>query len=237
MMGASAGMDPVAHGDRRMQIDRRLSTATLAVAFAITVAACGGSSTPAATSGTGTDATTAPAATEAAPTEAPVATAETTTSEAGGPDVSFAPGQAADLEGMIPDEANGITFVKSSFDGSTLGAAGLPMDAGELQPLLEKYGKSVNDVRVAMATPKDATAGTTTLVMAMQIEGVPAEELLTVVDSSSAGDLKDATVGGKSIRTGGQSPFTVSVYIKDDVLFYILFADDKTLEAVVSKLP
>lgn len=201
-------------------MDRRLLA--LITGTVLAVAACGGSSTP----------TTAPVATSGpVDSAAPVASGETN------PDVSLQPGAAGDLEGKLPSEANGITFQKTSFDGSSLSGAPVPYDLGEMEGILKANGKSVSDVRFAIASPKDAAAGATTTMMAIQVKGMDASKLLPLLDSSGTDNSKETTIAGKAVRTGGQAPLGFVLYVKDDVLYYILFADDATTEAILSQLP
>ncbi|HEU0243468.1 MAG TPA: hypothetical protein VFQ75_06140 [Candidatus Limnocylindrales bacterium] len=212
-------------------MNRQLSV--LLAGTALALVACGGSASSTATPA----ATAAPTVTQA-PASVAAESGAPASAAAGGPDVSLQPGAAADLEAMLPSEANGITFKKSSFDGSSLGLAGVPINAGELQPLLEANGKTVNDVRFALATPTTTGSGPAAIVMAIQVKGVDAEKLLPVLDSSgSLGDLKETTIAGKSVRTGGTPPFGAAIYLKDDVLFYVLFADQPTTESIISQLP
>jgi hypothetical protein len=209
-------------------MNRRLIV--LLAGAALAVAACGGTATS-----SGAPAATA---TQAPASGAPIESQAPASADTGGPDVSLQPGAAGDLEAKLPSEANGITFQKSSFDGASLGLAGVPIDAGELQPLLEANGKTVNDVRFALATPTAAGSGPAAIVMAFQIKGVDAEKLLPILGASAGtGDLKETTIAGKSVRTGGAPPFGSAVYLKDDVLFYVLFADEPTTEAIISQLP
>ena len=217
---------------------RRLAVTAASLALAFAAAACGSSTastTPASAAASPAAESVAPAESEATESQA-AESAEP--SEAGGPAVSFVAGAAADLEAKLPSDANGIAFSKASFDGASLGAAGVPLDSSQLDPILKATGKSVQDLAVAIATPKDTSSGATTMMMALQLRGVPAEQLLPLLDSTGqTGGLKDATIGGKSVKTGGQSPFTVTMYMKDDVLYYILFADTATAESIVSQLP
>ena len=100
-----------------MTIDRRVLAGTLATL--LLVAACGGSASPAPTAEPG--ATQAPAATEA-PTPTPAAetpAAETPAAvETEGP--TLIPGAVAELESMLPTEVNGVTFIRTSFDGQSI---------------------------------------------------------------------------------------------------------------------
>jgi hypothetical protein len=208
-----------------------------AIGLSLVLAACGGSST--ASSGTG--ATTAPATAAPVATEAPVATdapaateAPAATDDGGG---GLPDGATNDLANLLPETVNGVAYQRAGFDGDQLGAYGAMagIDMGELEPVLQQYGKTVNDLNVAVATP----AGSTELggmIMAMQLEGVPAAELMGATGMASS-DMTKSTVGGKEVYTAGGGGFGVVVYPKDDVLFMLLLTDAATSEAILSALP
>jgi hypothetical protein len=223
-----------------MSIDRRLIAGALGLALALS--ACGGSGTGASSA----PATAAPtqAATAAAPTEAP-ASAEPTdqpTDEptdqpaSSGYEPSLAPGAASDLENMLPDEAGGVKFQKTSFDGASLGLAGAGIDTAELGPILKANGKTISDVRFAIAAPASGTGTETAMVFAFQIRGVDATKFMDAMGTKAA-DLTSATIGGKQVLTAGAGGFGVIAYPKGDVLFEILLASDTLSKAILAKLP
>jgi hypothetical protein len=221
-----------------MIIDRRLLAG--AMGLALVVAACGGSAATATPGQAG--ATTAPtqaAATQAAASEEPTeAATEETSSEPGATDdgPSLAPGAASDLEAMLPDEAGGMKFTKSSFDGSSLGFAGAGISTAELDPILKANGKTIADVRVAIAGPADTSGTETAVVLAFQVRGLDATKFLGATGVNSS-DMTNATIGGKKVLQAGAGAFSVIVYTKDDVLFEILLASPKVAEDVVRQLP
>lgn len=209
--------------------DRRLLAGVLSIVFG--VAACGGTAataTPAAPSETTPPAASAPAEASAAPTEQPAATDNGSNS---------GPGSASDLEAMLPDEAGGVTFTKGSFDGAAIAGLGF-LDAGELDPILTANGKTLADVRMAVATPADASGGASTIIFALQVRDLPVDQLLEMGGVASSGaDLQTVTISGKQVQRGGVPGFMVYVYAKNDTLFEILFATDTVAEAVIAKLP
>jgi hypothetical protein len=225
-----------------MTIDRRLLAGALGLALA--VAACGGSSP------TGSSATAAPVATGAAataaaqPTDAPEATEATGTEEpavseeptASGAEPSLVPGAAADLEAMLPSEAAGVKYQKSSFDGASLGMLGGSIDTTELDPILKASGKTINDVRVAIAAPVDSASTEAGMVIAFQIRGVDAAKFMAAMGADTASMTK-TTIGGKDVYQSGAGGFGVIVYPKNDVVFEVLMASDKVGESIVSQLP
>lgn len=204
------------------------------VGLALVVGACGGASTP--TASPAAPATEAASSVEPA-SPAPSTAAASTEPAGSGPQVSLQPGAATDLEAMLPDDVNGTTLRKGSFDGSSLAASGVPLDTGGLAPILKATGKTVADVRMAIGSPADqASLGKLTIV-ALQIRGVPAESLLPLFPNGATQGMQKATVGGKSVLQAGATGFSVLIYLKGDVLFYVLGADPTLTEAAVSKLP
>jgi len=219
-----------------MTVDRRALAGALA-ALLVLVAACGGSATQA------PGATPGPAATEAPqPTEAPAATPEPTPTQGPteeGPDASLAPGAAGELEAMLPDEVNGVAFQKGSFDGETV-PGGIPLGEGDdaLATFLSDNGKTLRDVKIAVASPADTAAGGGTLVMAIQVEGV-AQDKLEEFAASSMDEGEKSTVGGKEVYGAGMAGFGAYVYVKDDVIFYVLSmgGDASATDAIFEQLP
>jgi hypothetical protein len=214
-------------------IHRRLLAG--ATCLALLTAACGGAATPSA-SPAGPPAS-APAASEPA-SEAPSASDTALPSEEpSGPDASAGEGSASDLEALLPDEAGGVTFTKVSFDGASIGAAGFGLDSDTLAPILAENGKTIADVRMAIATPTSATSASTTAVLALQVRGLDAGELIGVASGTAGGSLTPATVGGKQVMKAGVSGFSVILYTKGDILFEVLLASDAVAEAILAALP
>lgn len=203
------------------------------LATLLLVAACGGSASQAPTGAPGATATPAGASEEPSDTQQPTDTAEPTD----GPDVSLAPGAAGDLERMLPSEVNGITFEKGSFDGSTF-PGGLPIGEGDddFAKFLSDNGKTLNDVKLAVATATETTAAGS-LVMAIQIKGVPADKLLeyALKDMTSS---EQVSIGGKQAYGGSAAGFGAWVYVKGDVIFYVLGMGGEDLaEGIFQQLP
>lgn len=217
-----------------MTIDRRVLAGALATL--LLVAACGGSASPAPTAEPG--ATQAPAATEA-PTATPAAetpAAETpAANETEGP--TLIPGAVAELESKLPTEVNGVTFTRTSFDGQSI-PIGTPIGDSELEQLLKDSGKSLGDVRVAMATPTD-TATMGSLVMAIQIKGISSDKLLAWATSSLDTEAQKTTLGGKEVYGSGAQGMGAYFYVKGDTIYYVVsFGGPAGLaEAIIQKLP
>ena len=211
-----------------MSFDRTAVAAALAIMFF--TAACGASATqagvatPAATATSTSAGATSPAGTPAASDAAP----------------SLTPGQAPDLEAMLPSSVNGIALTKSSFDGAKATTA---ISMASLDKILKDNGKSLADVREAVASTPDSAA-TLISVGAIQIRGVPASALLTLM-AASGSVPPTSTIGGKSVIHSGSGGSVSDIYLKDDILFLVMLytADatavtDATLEpAILTALP
>ncbi|HEY5434225.1 MAG TPA: hypothetical protein VIK13_03230 [Candidatus Limnocylindrales bacterium] len=214
-----------------MQFDRRALAFSLAVALA--AAACGGSAA------TPTPAASAPAsaaAASAAASEAPASQEPASTDNGTIPNVSLPPGTATELEAMLPANVGGVAFARTSFGGGALPAT-IPVDSGELGTFLQANGKTLADVSLAMATPTDPSkAGS--FVMAFQVKGVDGTKLATVLAGSGDSGLQTATVGGKQVQQAGAAGFGFTLYVKGDVVFYILALGDTSLvDGIVAALP
>lgn len=216
-----------------MRTDRRLVGAALGVA--LLVAACGGASATPTPPASQAPASQAPAA-SAAPS---AAAASTAASEAPAgtpaPALSLAPGTAGDLEAMLPSSINGTAFQKTSVDGSQIAGAGTPIDTSKVDPLLSKYGKSLADVRIAIATSGTTSTGMPEMVYAIQIKGVPAAEWASEVGSGMTGG-SSMTLGGKTVTGTTAGGFTTAYYPKDDILFLVV-APEKDADAIFAALP
>ena len=213
-----------------MPLDRRrLLAGCLAGAFL--VAGCG--SQPSPTGGTvpasgATASATAPAATSsAAPTPTPTPAFPTTSPLAA---------DAAALEALLPASAGGVSFTRSSGDGTLISGAGRPAVDARLAPVLARYGLTLADVRVATAVPADQGTAQSVLVLAIEIAGIPASDWLADA-VPGAGSLVKATIGGKAVLATGSGTFPTITYPRGDVLFEILLASDAMAAAIVAELP
>jgi hypothetical protein len=207
-----------------MTLNRRAPATALAALFL--VAACGGGPSPAATP--------TPAATEppAAATEAPAETPQSVAT-----DTPAGPGAAADLEALLPAEVAGVAFERASFDYAAYPGE-IPIGGGDddFSAFLAANGKSVDDLRIAVATPIGAEAGGT-MVMAIQVRGV-AQDRLAEFALADMTDAERTTIGGKDVYGGAAAGFGAYVYLKDDIIFYVLVMGGEDLtEGIISHLP
>ncbi len=146
------------------------------------------------------------------------------------------PASTSDLVALLPDDANGITFVKRSVDGQSLGEGMLNFNSTELDRVLSNVGASRDDVHAAFAMPADPMSGETATVIAVRIDGTTADQIIGVTGVDVSGRTP-TTVAGKSVYVVGSDGLSAYVYPKDDVLYEVLLASPTTAEAVLQQLP
>ena len=205
-----------------MSVDRRALAGALAAL--LLVAACGGSASPA------PSAAASAASTPAASQPAPGASQEPTQDQA--------PGATGDLAAKLPSQVNGVTFMKTSFGGSMFTGA-IPIGGGDqdFAKFLADNGKSMSDVQIAMATATGSSASGS-VVMAFQVKGVPSDKLLAWATKDTS-KMPKTSIGGKEVFGAAEMGFGAYIYVKDDVIFYVLSmgGDASMAEAVLKQLP
>lgn len=217
-----------------MNIDRHLLAGVIGVSLIL--AACGGSSTATPTSPITPPVTTAPGIDE--PTMVPGTDVPTDDGEPtdDGNEPSLVPGAASDLEANLPDEAAGVKYEKSSFDGASIGMFGANVDSEELDPILKANGKTINDVRVAIASPADSSSAAGGMVIAFQIRGLDASKFMEAMGVDVA-SMTRTTISGKEVLSSGTADFSFVVYAKGDVLYEILMANSEVTASILQQLP
>ena len=216
-----------------MPLDRRALAFSLAVALAAT--ACGGGTAATPTPAASAQASQAPAS-EAPASEAPASQEPASPDNGTGAAVSLPPGTATELEAMLPSNVGGVAFARTSFGGGLFPAT-LPVGSDQLDTFLKANGKTLADVSLAMATPTD-TSKAGSFVMAFQVKGVDGTKLAQVLAGSGDSGLQQTTVGGKQVQQAGVGGFGFTLYVKGDVVFYILALGDASLtEGILAALP
>jgi hypothetical protein len=140
---------------------------------------------------------------------------------------------APELEAMLPSQVGDVQLQKLSFGGTGFAFdAGAPFDSRALDPLLTANGKTIADVRLAIARPIGAVNGAlATTIMAFQVKGLDARKLTDVTAGSSG--MTPAVIGGKQVLQAGKA-FT---YVKGDIVFSMLLANPDDAAAVLAALP
>ena len=217
-----------------MKIDRRALGGALATL--VLVAACGGSAATPAPSAAPSSAAAPASAAPAASSEAAASQQPAASDNGSGGGAGLIPGSAPALEAMLPASVNGVTFERTSFGGAAW-PAGIPIGESDLSTFLQQNGKTLSDVSIAMATPTDTTKAGTFL-MAFQVKGVDGSKLAQVLGATNGTDLTSSTVGGKQVLEAGIPGMGIVLYVKGDVVFYVLALGDASLtDAIVSALP
>ena len=212
-----------------MSNNRRLLAGAFALAFI--VAACGGSGSktaaPTDAGNGGNNPTSQPTdagnggSTEQ-PTDAPI---------------SLEPGNASELEKLIPDKVGTIAITKTSLDfGGIPWAAFSGGNGSNMEQVLKDNGKSLADVKFAIGMGETTGAsGLPTMIYAMQVKGLDAAKFVGAIDSSYA-DNPELTFAGKKVHGSVSSGFANVTYLHDDVAFLVIAAETD-LNNILTALP
>ncbi len=210
----------------------------LVMLLAFVVAAC---------SSEGSGASATPSEAAATPTATPTPEATPEPSEAGLPtgsgiaipslDMNGDP----DLAGRFPDTVGGAPLTIQSFDGETFAQVG----GGDptMTAFLDSIGAELEDVSVAFGGVMVGESGLS--VGAFRVQGANEDDLEREFINASqvagdVGDLEEATVGGKDVRTAadpsGQTDGQVFIYTQDDTL-YFLTGPEADVAEILEALP
>ena len=236
-----------------------------AISSVVLLAACG-SSAPAATQSAAAGVTDAPSAVASGtPTSSPTDTASAAASETASsvpgatasdqasgtpaasspastaPDNSAPPGTAPDLVAMLPASVGNITLAQTSVDfaANPAGFTGAPFRTTGLLQFLESHGKTIADLRYATAQAPATGSNVLTVVLAIQIRGVPAAESANVVSSGYSLLLQNdgiETRGGKPVVWVFGGSIASATYVHDDIVF-IVRGSIADVTAILQQLP
>ena len=213
------------------------------LAAAVAVSACGGSaSTPAPTQPpTASPSLMASAVASVVPSGSPAPSVSA--SPTPGNNIGLAHVDAA-LEDLLPGTIGDVPLEKFSEPLSTLVASSQGGEKQLYAPWLVKFGKTPDDVDVAIAV--DFTARINFHVDAIQVPGVAASALsagFSDVASKLAWPVRQVSFGGKSVLeitdpTAAKGVLGVGyVYAYDDVLYVVVTDDSSLLLECLIKLP
>lgn len=235
------------------------------ISSVVLLAACG-SSAPAATQSAAAGATDTPSAvasgtstsgatdtaSAAAPGTASSGPGGTASDQASGTPAASSPaaaspgssapaGTAPDLEAMIPSGVGQITLLKTSVDFAANPAAftGAPFRTTGLLQFLESHGKTIADLRYASAQAPASGANVLTVVIAIQIRGVPGAESANVVSSGYSLLLQNDGMenrGGKPVVWVFGGGIGSATYVHDDIVF-IVRGSIADVTALLQQLP
>ena len=120
---------------------------------------------------------------------------------------------------MLPNEVNGVEVPegRASTARPSRAASRSARATTTLATFLSDNGKTLRDVKVAVASPTDSSSGAGTVVMAIQVEGVSEDKLLAWAAEHHGPSAEKTTVGGKEVYGAGAAGFGAYVYVKDDV--------------------
>lgn len=153
---------------------------------------------------------------------------------------SLTEGAVADLEVWIPDTVAGVPMEKVSMRGDD---SLLEFDADVMGTLLQDLGVSESDVSLAVGIGYSASANISARMFVFRAAGVNSDRLTVAfkkaTDSSRNTPLvwTATTMDGKQIETAADGPATNYLYIKEDVLVFLVPSNADVAAEIVSGLP
>jgi len=147
---------------------------------------------------------------------------------------------APELEATLPAEAAGITLQPFSVSGPDF----VEGDADEqFITFVGSLGADIEDVSVAIAFGANADGTQTASVLAFQVAGAEAQELIDAFKASAEQGLvwQPQTMGGKSVEASIPDPpafpIPVVLYATDDVLYFVSSTDPNATQEILAFLP
>jgi hypothetical protein len=201
----------------------RFRTAAALTTLGVLIAACGSSGSPSAT---------------ATPTQVPSQAAQ---ASAGGPGPSFTQGAVADLEAIIPDKVGDLTMQKQSMKGSQFLTSST--SSPEAIKFVQDLGVSPNDISIAIGSGYSTDYSQTVFAFVIRASGADSGKLVSVFKTASAAgnssplQWSSATVAGKSVETASSSGATNYLYVKGDVLIWMIATTPALAEQFIGQLP
>lgn len=218
----------------------RLRTIGLAGVLTIIVAAC--SSSP---SSSPTGAPTV----STAPTVAATPSASASGTEVAVPSIDL-PNSAPELLALLPDKVGGVSSlqpVELSMNGKDFIEQSGDQGNQEFVDFLKRLNASADDVSVASKTYADASnpSADATAIFAFRVAGADSGQLLTEMQTAMGQDQENVdwqpgNVGGKSVQVASTDQVAngkTYLYVKDDIVFAVVTADETLAADALSHLP
>jgi hypothetical protein len=201
----------------------RFRTAATLTTLGILIAACGSS------------ASGSPSPT-ATPTQAPSQAAQ-----ASGPGPSFTQGAVADLEALIPNKVGNLTMQKQSMKGSQFLVSST--SSPEAIKFVHDLGVSPADISIAIGSGFSADASQSVFAFVIRASGADSGKLVSAFKTASTTggssplQWASATVAGKSVETAASTTGANYLYVKGDVLVWLIASTPTLAEQFISQLP
>jgi len=153
---------------------------------------------------------------------------------------SFTAGAVADLEAWIPDSVAGVAIQKQSMVG---GESLLEFDEATIGELLQDLGVSPSDVSLAIGIGYSATDNFSARIFVFRAAGVDTDPLAGAFKKATNSgrdtdlDWTSTMIGGKNVETAIDGNLTNYLYVKGDVLVFLVPSDAEIAAEIVGGLP
>lgn len=158
----------------------------------------------------------------------------------GGVGASLSPGAVADLEAWIPDSVAGMTMQKQSMSGDAY--AQQFGDPG-IAAMLEDLGIAPADASVAIGVGNSPALNLSARMLVVRAPGVDPDRLDEAFKTATNGvrptplQWTAASIGGKEVESAVDGPATYYLYVKGDVIVFLIPSDQDLAAEILSGLP
>jgi hypothetical protein len=173
-------------------------------------------------------------------TDSSVATSASASEALGGVGASFSPGALADLEAWIPDTVAGMTMQKQSMAGDAYA-----QQFGDLaiEAMLDDLGVAPGDASVAIGVGNSPALNLSARMLVIRAPGADSDQLDEAFKTATNGvrptplQWAATTIGGKQVESAADGPATYYLYVKGDVIVFLVPSDQNVAEEIISGLP
>jgi hypothetical protein len=161
-------------------------------------------------------------------------------SEASVGGASVSPGAVADLEAWIPDSVAGMTMQKQSMSGDVY--AQQFGDPG-IAAMLEDLAIAPADASVAIGVGNSPALNLSARMLVVRAPGADSDQLDEAFKTATNGqrttplEWTATSIGGKQVESALDPPATYYLYVKGDVLVFLIPSDQDVAAEIISGLP
>jgi hypothetical protein len=158
----------------------------------------------------------------------------------GGVGASFSPGAVADLEAWIPDNVAGMTMQKQSMSGD---AYAEQIGDRAIAAMLQELGVAPANAAVAIGIGNSPALNLSARMLVIRAPGADSDQLDEAFKTATNGvrptplQWAATSIGGKQVESAADGPGTYYLYVKGDVIVFLVPSDQNVAAEIISGLP
>jgi hypothetical protein len=158
----------------------------------------------------------------------------------GGAGASSSPGAVSDIGGWIPDTVAGMTMQKQNMSGD---AYVLQFGDQAIAAMLQELGFAPADAAVAIGIGNSPALNLSARMLVIRAPGADSDQLEEAFKTATNGvrntplEWTATSIGGKQVDTAVDGPATNYLYVKGDVLVFLVPSDQDVAAEIISGLP